>query len=147
MRVHLLVAIQTGISLVTDGFRTLPSVYTSPCVASLVQSAPNIQHSNWMMLASLRGRTLSPSPATLSRTPTVCDEARGRSSDVTNDDQAHVNPYPFAQQSFAAFESPPRGVDRTGAVLPLVTSRSLSAWLSPHRIFEITLTSPSALAH
>ena len=64
----------------------------------------------------------------LSQTTTVCDEARGRSSDVTNDDQAHVNRYSRAQLlSSLVLE------ECSAQVLsPFATSHSHSAWFSSH---------------
>ena len=47
------------------------------------------------MLILPRRRTFRP-PLALSPKTTVCDEARGRPPNVTDDDEAHVNPHPVA---------------------------------------------------
>ena len=91
----LLVQLHPGSSLNTDGSRAPPSAWTSPCVVSLVQGFPHTFNPNFrFMLILPRRRTFRP-PLALSLTTTVCDEARGKSPNVTDDDQPHANPHPY----------------------------------------------------
>ena len=93
---ELLVQLQPRTSLKTDGSRALPSAWTSPCVASFFQGSPRTLNPNIrLMLVLPRRRTFRP-PLALSPTTTVCDEARSWPPNVTDDDQAHVNPHPVA---------------------------------------------------
>ena len=101
---ELLFQLQPRTSLTMDGSRAPPCAWTSPCVASFVQSSPRTFNPNFkLMLVLPRRRTFRPSLA-LSPTTTVCDEARGTPPNVTDDDQAHVNPHPVAHLIVLTFQ-------------------------------------------